>query len=176
MGFPFRITGQKDVYMVTCTIVQWIDVLTKPVYTDIIVSRLKYYQQHKGLCIYGWAVMTNCVYIIASCKKGNELDVVLRAFKEDTSNAIVAAIETNENENRKIWMLWLLKQMGNINLWQQGNDMEEIKSADIFQQKLDFIHHAPIKAGWVDKPAEYRYSSARDMEGAKGLIALTEYQ
>ncbi|MGI8600088.1 MAG: hypothetical protein ACR2KB_12620 [Chitinophagaceae bacterium] len=37
-------------------------------------------------------------------------------------------------------------------------------------QKLDYIHNNPVEAGFVDIPEEYRYSSARDYAGGKGIL------
>ena len=30
------------------------------------------------------------------------------------------------------------------------------------RQKLDYIHHNPVKRGYVDQPEHWRYSSARN--------------
>ena len=30
----------------------------------------------------------------------------------------------------------------------------------------------PVRAGWVDNPEEYVFSSARDYEGNKGLVRI----
>ena len=42
-----------------------------------------------------------------------------------------------------------------------------------FSQKLNYIDDNPVRAGIVDMPAEYLYSSARDYEGSKGLVNVT---
>jgi len=49
-------------------------------------------------------------------------------------------------------------------------------TAGFFRQKLDYIHNNPVRAGIVDKAEEYRYSSARDFYGVKGLIELTDFE
>ena len=40
------------------------------------------------------------------------------------------------------------------------------------EQKLEYIHYNPVKAGIVEKPEEYKYSSAIDYFGGEGLIAI----
>ena len=40
----------------------------------------------------------------------------------------------------------------------------------MLEQKLNYIHNNPVKAGFVEKPEDYLYSSARDYIGIKGLI------
>jgi putative transposase len=53
MNIQHRITG--EVYFVTDTVVDWVDIFTRPVYKHIIVDSLKYCQQHKGLIVYAWS-------------------------------------------------------------------------------------------------------------------------
>jgi REP element-mobilizing transposase RayT len=175
MGFAYKITEQQSVYFITSTVSQWIDVFTRAEYKDIIIKSLKHCQENKGLCIYGWVIMTNHIHLICSCKEGFQLSDTLRDFKKFTSTAIVTAIENNPGESRKNWMIWLLKQKENISFWRPGNHPEEITTREFFAQKLDYIHNNPVRAGWVDKSEDYTYSSARDFYGTKGLIELTDF-
>ena len=42
----------------------------------------------------------------------------------------------------------------------------------MFDKTLDQMHHNPVVAGFVTKPEDWKYSSARDFCGGKGLICL----
>ncbi|MGZ8915414.1 MAG: transposase, partial [Methylobacter sp.] len=42
----------------------------------------------------------------------------------------------------------------------------------VMRQKLDYIHHNPVKRGYVDQPEHWRYSSARNYAGQDGLIEV----
>jgi len=176
MGFAYKITDQQAVHFITCTVAQWIDVFTRREYADIIIDSIKFCQENKGLCVFGWVIMSNHLHMICSCRQGFELSNALRDFKKFTSVEVVGAIEENKRESRRNWMLWLLKQKDEILFWQPGNHPEEIKTRDFFQQKLDYIHNNPVRAGIVDKAEEYKYSSARDFYGIKGLIELTHFE
>ena len=176
MAFAYKIIEQQGVHFLTCTVTQWIDVFTRAEYADIIVNSLKFCQQNKGLCIYGWVIMSNHMHIICSCKQGFELSDTLRDFKKFTATAIVNAIERNPVESRKNWMMWLLKQKDEIQFWQPGNHPEEIRTREFFAQKLDYIHNNPVKAKCIDRPESYIYSSARDFYNEKGLIELTYFE
>jgi putative transposase len=172
MGFTYKITDQQALHFVTATVVQWVDVFTRKDYTEILLDSLRHCQKNKGLCIYGWVVMSNHLHMIVSCKDGFDLSNVLRDFKKYTSTQIVNAIENNVNESRKNWLLWLLKNKDEITFWQPGNHPEEVTSMDFFRQKINYIHNNPVRAGIVDKEEEYGYSSARDFYGRKGLLEL----
>ena len=45
-------------------------------------------------------------------------------------------------------------------------------SNKFLEQKLEYIHDNPVKAGIVGKAEEYIYSSAKDYAGEKGLLDI----
>ena len=50
---------QGEVYFITITVVDWMDVFTRPSYKHAMVDSLDYCQKHKGLTIYAWVLMSN---------------------------------------------------------------------------------------------------------------------
>lgn len=57
--------------------------------------------------------------------------------------------------------------------WQQHNKPLEIKDQEMFDKMLEYIHLNPVMAGFVIKPEDWKYSSARDFCEMKGLIDLS---
>jgi REP element-mobilizing transposase RayT len=175
MGFKYSIGG-KGIYFITFTVVDWVDVFTRRIYKDILVDSLKFCQQHKGLDIYSWVIMTNHVHLIVSTSGKLSLSEILRDLKKFTSKALVKAIEEN-NESRKDWMLDRFEFKGRINpkiknyqFWQEGSHPVELISNHFIKQKLIYIHNNPVEAGFVAEPEDYLYSSAIDYSGRKGMI------
>jgi putative transposase len=175
MANTYQIYDQGSVYFVTFTVHQWVDVFTRDVYKHIIIENLKYCQQHKGLEIYAWVLMTNHLHLIVS-SKANNLSDVIRDYKKHTAKKIMAAIENNLNESRKSWLLWLLKKEGHIWFWNEGYHGEEVRTKLFFDSKVDYIHANPVRAGIVEKEEEYLFSSCGDFYGTrKGLLELTVF-
>lgn len=56
--------------------------------------------------------------------------------------------------------------------WQQHNHPIILDTNFLIDQKLDYIHNNPVVAGFVEKPEDYLYSSARDYAGIKGLLDI----
>ena len=56
--------------------------------------------------------------------------------------------------------------------WQQHNKPIELWSAKVIEQKVDYIHMNPVEAGFVAEPHFWKYSSAIDYSGAKGLLDI----
>lgn len=63
--------------------------------------------------------------------------------------------------------LWALRIF-----WQQNNRPIELWSAGVVDQKVDYIHHYPVEAGFVNEPRHWRYSSTIDYSGGKGILEI----
>lgn len=177
MNIQYRITG--DVYFVTDTVVDWVDIFTRPVYKHIILESLEYCQQNKGLVIYAWVLMSNHLHAIVESSDENMVSDIWRDFKKFTSKKIIETIKTEITESRSEWMLNRFEYSGkndkkikNYRFWQEGNDAQEIFLNEFFEQKLNYIHENPVRAEIVNKPEDYRYSSAIDYVGGKGLLKV----
>ena len=177
MDIQHRITG--EVYFVTDTVVDWVDIFTRPLYKHIIIDSLSYCQKEKGLLIYAWVLMTNHLHMIVGRNGENKVSDIMRDFKKFTSKEIIRTLQVEPTESRREWMLNRFEYAGkndkkikNYRFWQEGNDAQEIFLNDYFNQKLNYIHENPVKAEIVSRPEDYRYSSAIDYAGGKGLLEV----
>lgn len=175
MGLKNKIS-EGYIYFLTLTVVDWVDVFTRPAYKHILVDSLKYCQKEKGLELYAWCLMTNHLHLLASAKETFHLSDILRDFKKFTNKKIIDAID-DDSESRRRWMLYRFEFAGKINpkikdfkFWQDGNEAKEIHTNEFLDQKLNYIHNNPVVAEIVNNPEDYRYSSAIDYAGGKGLI------
>lgn len=69
----------------TDTVVDWVDIFTRPKYKHIIIESLKYCQQEKGLIIYAWVLMTNHLHAIVGVDDSKNISEIWRDFKKFTS-------------------------------------------------------------------------------------------
>ncbi|MEM9416918.1 MAG: transposase [Bacteroidota bacterium] len=166
----YKIRNRTGLHFVTFAVVEWVDVFTREDYRKLFLTSLAYCQEHKGLELYSWCLMSNHVHMILRTVDG-DLSSVLRDFKKFTAKALIQAISSNPEESRRTWMLSIFKQAGSQNsrnaayqFWQQDNHPEELFSTAFTQQKLDYIHNNPVAAGLVGEASYYLYSSARDYE------------
>lgn len=174
----YKIINPEGTYFVSFATVGWVDVFTRPEYKDIVVESLKYCQQHKGLNLYGWCIMTNHVHLLASSASG-DFSGLLRDIKKHTSVALLKAISNNIQESRKDWMLDIFRKAGEDNsrnssnqFWRQDNQPKECYSLDFTRQKLDYLHNNPVSAGIVYAAEDYVYSSARNYAGKVGFLKI----
>jgi putative transposase len=172
----YQIRDQHAHYFLTFQVVGWLDVFTRERYKKIVVDSLRYCQESKGLSIHAWVIMSNHMHCILSSKVG-ELSATIRDFKRHTSKLITNSI-LNETESRREWLLhqmkyYALKHKRNktYQLWTHENHPIELHG-DMFDQRLQYIHENPVRAGIVEQAEAYIYSSANNNYNNRGLLAI----
>ncbi len=177
MSNAYKIHNQQSAYFLTFRVVDWVDVFIRAQYKDVIISNLRYCIENKGLELFAYVIMTNHIHIICRAKEPFKLSDVIRDFKKHSANQILNLI--NEPFESRKWMLNHFSDAGKLNprntkyqFWNQKNHAEELFSPKFINQKVDYIHNNPVKAGFVAKPEDYLYSSARNYAGLESVIEV----
>ncbi len=181
MSEKYKFRDPSGIYFVTPTIAGWIDLFTKKEYAEIVIDSLKYCQNHKGLVIHAWVIMSSHLHLIISSNM-NPLNDIMRDFKKFTSKEIVQQL-IHGNDSRKDWILKLfITSAAEINrnkyhkVWQDGNHPVHLDTNKMIDSRLDYLHYNPVQQGWVTKPEDYVYSSAIDYSGGKGLLEINKIE
>jgi len=168
MSRKYKFGEKEGAYFVSFATVNWIDVFTRDTYFSIIATSLAYCRKEKGMEVYGYCIMPSHVHLIFRSSLGDPSGL-MRDFKGYTARKLLKAIEENQQESRKEWLLWMFERAGlkNSNVkqkqfWQQHNQPIEIWSLKVLEQKLNYIHQNPVEAGFVTDPIDWKYSSARN--------------
>src|SRR5471030_3124668 len=150
-----RNASTDELYFVTLTVVDWIDVFTRRQYNDFIIENLAFCQQHKKLNIYTYVIMTNHIHMAANVTDGSPGDV-LGQFKSYTSKKLFEMIANNTQESRREWMIKAFERAGKYNplnenhqFWQHGNYPVLLYSPAVIEQKIDYTHENPVRAEFV---------------------------
>ena len=62
----------------------------------------------------------------------------------------------------------------NYQFWTHENHPIEVFSNKFVKQKVQYIHNNPVRAGVVEKPEDYLYSSARNYADMDSLLEVTK--
>jgi REP element-mobilizing transposase RayT len=107
------------------------------------------------------------MHCIVSSPNGN-LSGTLRDLKSYSAKQIIAAIQ-DEPESRREWLELVLAYAARgtsrnkfHQVWQHDYHGVDIRTRPFLQQKMDYIHNNPVRAGLVREPQDYVYSSAAD--------------
>ena len=179
MSRKYKIRDQSYPHFVSFSVIQWIDLFIRPQYAEVLIESLSYCQKEKGLIVYAWCIMPSHVHLIIGTRK-DPMQNILRDFKAFTSRRLKEVIRENKRESRKEWIVRMMRQAGKQNrnnrdwqLWQQHNHPIELSTNERLNQRLNYLHNNPVVAGFVDRPECWKYSSAGDYAGRKGLLEVT---
>ncbi|MBL7856571.1 MAG: transposase [Cyclobacteriaceae bacterium] len=128
MSRKYKIRDQDKLYFVTFTVVYWLDVFIRREYRDIFLASLRYCQQHKGLEVCAYCIISSHVHLIIGRHGEASLESIIRDIKKYTSFKIIEAIRKNPQESRKEILIMLFEKAGTLNrnntrhqFWQQHN-------------------------------------------------------
>lgn len=176
-GDRYQISDQHAPYFITCTVVRWIDLFTRKDYKDIIVDSLNHCVREKSLTVYGWVIMSNHIHLVGRCDPPGEMSGFLRDFKKFTSKKFTTTMQFI-SESRREWLLDKFsfearrtRRSEVYKIWKDDNHAIDLSSIDVME-KIDYVHNNPVRAGLVEYPEHYVYSSARDYAGEKGLVEV----
>jgi putative transposase len=176
---PLRINSENEnaLHFLTITVIEWIDIFTKPIYFDIIIDSLKFCRENKGLKLFEFVILTNHLHLIVKAKDGYKLSQIISDFKKHTTREILRALQT---DSRK-YLLNLIKNSFyrkkdyENQIWQRENYPEAITSEKFLREKVKYIHNNPVKKNYVLLPEHWYYSSARNyLLNDQSLIELDD--
>ncbi len=167
----YKITDPQQPHFVTLTVLHWIPIFTRPATANIVLDSLRFLSR-EGLKIYAWVILENHCHFVLQSKA---LDRDIARLKSWTGKNLIQYLVEN-NIHQILEQLAFYKKAHKddraYQFWQEGVHPELIQSENMMRQKVDYIHQNPVKRGYVDEAAHWRYSSARDYSGAAGLLEV----
>ncbi len=153
-------------YFITFTCFSWIPLFE---ITDLYDDIYKGFDNLRKLNnkILGYVIMPNHLHmlvyqqqenisineIIKECKRFRAYEIVKR-LKQLNRRDILMKLETGINEKQR-------QKGARHKIFEESFDCKECYSAEFIQQKLNYMHQNPVKAGLVKTAEEYKHSSAK---------------
>jgi len=163
-------------YFLTCSIVDGIALFDDPQLAEEVLEAIRYIQTAFNVTVYGFVLMPNHLHMIAESK---DLSNKIRKFKSYTARRIIDSLTTR---TRTILLKRIEKSRvtrkveSNYQVWQEGSYPKQIDSIKKMIGYLEYIHHNPVKAGFVELPEHWRYSSARTYQGLQSLYPVKVFE
>jgi REP element-mobilizing transposase RayT len=166
----YRIFETEYPYFLTCTIVAWLPVFSHPRFAEIVFDSWRFLQLERNVDIFGYVILENHLHWIAAAQ---DLSKQVSRFKSFTARQILDGLET-------VGYTTLLQELRffklrhktdqSRQLWQEGSHPQQLENDNVVRQKLEYMHNNPVRRGYVDLAEHWRYSSARNYLGQKGMI------
>lgn len=158
-----KIILPEQTYFVTTNINNrfsiFVDTKTKRPIEDrcqVLIQSLNYYREKFGFLFHGFVFMPDHIHLILTVGPKGTIWEIMRDWKSRS------AFEINR----------LMGQRGT--LWQGDFWEHAIRNELDYTEKMNYIHLNPVRAGLVDDPIQWKYSSAAWYEGLGGPISIDE--
>jgi REP element-mobilizing transposase RayT len=137
MRSRYQFTDAQAVHFLTCTIIEWLPVFTRPPFCEVVLDSLAYCRREKELRVYAYVIMDNHVHLVAEAP---DLPGVIQAFKGFTAREVLRLAKELNRE-------WLLNQfayykkrfrdLSTHQVWQEGSHPQLIRDEDTLRQKIE---------------------------------------
>ena len=171
----YVITEPDKPHFMTCTVMEWLPVFTRPETVQIILDCWQYQRENEGFKLYGFVVLENHLHFIAQAPR---LDKCVSSFKSFTARKLIDYLQAHHVEQilkRLRFSKRAHKFDREYQFWQEGAHAEMVFSDDIMREKLKYIHENPVKRGYVNRAEYWRCSSASYYEGLGGVIDVDRW-
>lgn len=168
----YRVSKPHAPHFLTTTVVNWLPVFASRPIAQIVLDSLTFLQEHDRMIVYAYVLLENHLHLVA---EADDLGKEMGDFKSFTARRVIDFLH-DRHANRVLDQLNFHKlrhkEDRDYQLWQEGSHPQLIQGLEMMRQKVEYIHHNPVKRGYVDDPVHWRYSSARNYAGLPGLIEV----
>lgn len=120
-----------------------------------------------GFLIFAYAVMAEHFHIVTSSHRTQS--ETLRYLNGISARRVIGYLKDQGYESSLMQLRTETKdRQYKHSLWEHHSNTFEIKTESVLMQKVNYIHWNPVEDGWVERPEDYRWSSARLWKGCPG--------
>jgi REP element-mobilizing transposase RayT len=158
----------------TATILEWKKLLKPEKYKQIVADSLHFLVADKRIKIYAFVIMDNHLHLIWQMMPGHKRAKVQQGFLKFTAQQLK---EDLMKQHPQVLQLFKVNAADReYQFWERNPLSIELRTPEVFIQKLEYIHWNPVKAGLCVLPEEYKYSSAKYYEtGIRDWGFVTHY-
>ena len=159
-------------HFMTCTILHWLPIFTNKDSVQIIIDSLTHLQKSDNLVIFSYVILENHLHLVA---QSDDIAKTMQKFKSYTAYELLKLLQNNNAQT-------LLKQLcfhkkahrteSTYQVWEEGFHPKLIQSDSMMKAKIEYIHHNPVKRGYIEEAVHWRYSSAKDYAGIDGILKV----
>jgi putative transposase len=154
MKFPVH---HPEFLTVTC--LEWKFLLEDDAHKDIVIDSLRIMVEKEWLIVFGFALMSNHFHAIWQATGEHEPADIQRDMLKYTGQTILNKMISDGSPI--VAQLLVNARDRKYQFWERNSLRVPPWSDKIFNQKLEYMHMNPVRAGLCEVPEDYKYSSAR---------------
>lgn len=142
----------------TATILEWKPLLKNNVHKDIIIHSLRFLVNQRRVNLFAFVIMSNHIHLIWQMLPPFSRSQVQHSFMKFTAQQIKFNLQ---KESPALLSDFYVNAKDRIfQFWERNPLTVDLFTDYVLEQKIDYIHDNPVKAGFASYPEDYHYSSA----------------
>ena len=163
--------GNIEFFTATC--LNWQHLLQEEKHKKIILDSLTFLVDEQRIWLYGYVIMPNHIHILWR-KQDNWIEKnVQQQFLKFTAQQI--KFNLLDTDPSKLVNFKSTQMDRKFHFWERRPYKARSYTRDILEQKLDYMHFNPVKAGLCLLPEDYLFSSAQFYYQKLANPILTHY-
>jgi REP element-mobilizing transposase RayT len=159
MSRRYRIKG--SIFYITTNVYNRLHIFTRPSFIIPIIDSLNYYRYQYCCKLLGYVIMPDHLHLLLWPQAVEAISDFMRDFKRFTSGrtARQARLEGNTDWLEAFERAGKETDRAELRGWQDGFWEQDIYTPKFLEQKLNYIHMNPVRAGITEAAEQYPYSS-----------------
>jgi putative transposase len=143
---------------ITVTCLEWRPLLEEDRFKNIVIESLAFLSKANKVNVFAFVIMSNHFHLIWQMLGDHRRGDVQRDFLKYTGQQILKLLRNEESIVLKD--LHVQSKDRKYQVWERNSLSIPLWSGPVIDQKLEYIHYNPVKAGLCQYPWQYVYSSA----------------
>jgi putative transposase len=158
----FDIRGH--IYYITTVVHNRLPLFTRPSFVIPLLDSLNFYRYQRSFRLLGYVIMPDHLHLILWPDGEATVPEIMRDYKKFTSRRIIQQAQLEGIEAWTAAFRHAGQDTGRSTnkVWQDSYWDTNIYTERFLRQKLNYVHHNPVRASLVASPDDYPYSSYRN--------------
>ena len=157
----FQISRDNPAYYLTCVAHNRLPIFQKDEIKQVVTRAFDEARKSGNILIFAYAIMPDHTHVLTD--NAREMKDVLRFINGISAKRIVDHLKSNGFESSLAKLrIQERENKHKHSVYEHHPNALRITGEDAFMQKVNYIHLNPVRAGIVDHPDEYLYSSRPD--------------
>jgi REP element-mobilizing transposase RayT len=159
----------------TATILEWKPLLLQERYKRIVMDSLQFLINNKRIHLCAFVIMSNHIHLIWQIIHPHTEPDVQRDFLRYTAQMMLKEMRNNDPNVMEQYRVDARDRKYQI--WERNALSVPLRTEAVVEQKLNYIHQNPVRAGLCRDDIDYFYSSAKYYEtGVDDFGFITHYK
>jgi len=156
----FKITRDNPAYYLTSVAHNRLPIFQTDSLKRVVCQAFDEARRSAGILIFAYVIMPDHTHVLTDCVR--QMSEVLRYLNGISAKRVIDHLKQGGHESSLTKLrIQERENKHKHSVYEHHPNAMRITGEDAFMQKVSYIHMNPVRAGLVEHPDEYLYSSAR---------------